>query len=138
MPIRFSDSMINTALNGEFDEVSMDITTAIAEDESAEECDSLSEGQSASSLCSSQSDDALRATKLAFDVESEVTCNTADIVNSSEYAVDADEGFFDKQLGSPTSPSSGSSTPPPASHIMSHHSNAIENSTPLLIRGGTT
>lgn len=137
-PIRFTDSMISRSLGADFGEVPMDMTTITAEDESAEECDSLSESHSASSLCSSQSDDAIRATKLAFDVESDVTGNCAEMMNSPDYAVDADEGFFDKQLGSPTSPSSGASTPPPVSHIMSHPANVIQNSSPPLIRGGTT
>jgi len=133
--IRFTASMVSTSsksLLREFDEVSMDITNA--EDESAEESDSLGDDQCASSLCSSQSEDAIRAAKLAFDVESEVAGN-------SDFAVDADEGFFDKQLGSPTSTSSRASTPPPVvPHILSHPSNSIhhQHQSPTLIQGGTT
>jgi hypothetical protein len=94
-PIRFTESMVSKSLLREFDQVvSMDMTTHTAEDESAEEeCDSLGEDQSASSLCSSQSDDAIRAAKLAFDVESEVTGDSAEIMNSPDFGVDADEGL---------------------------------------------
>ena len=133
-PIRFTESIETQSLLADFDDdVAMDMTSPNAvEDESAEEeCDSLGEDQSASSLCSSQSEDAIRATKLAFDVESEVT---------ADFVVDADEGFFDKQLGSPTSTSSRASTPPPAvPHIMSHPTSGIhQHRPPPLIGGGTT
>ena len=135
--IRFTASIVTTSsksLLHQFDEVSMDITPHTAEDESAEESDSLGDDQCASSLCSSQSDDAIRTAKLAFDVESEAAGN-------SDFAVDADEGFFDKQLGSPTSTSSRASTPPPVvPHILSHPSNGIhhQHQSPPLIQGGTT
>ena len=138
-PIRFTEAIVSKSLLREFDAVvSMDITTHTAEDESAEEeCDSLGEDQSASSLCSSQSEDAIRAAKLAFDVESEG--NSEEMMNSPDFGVDADEGFFDKQLGSPTSTSSRASTPPPVPHMMSHTSSGIHQlQSPPLIRGGTT
>ena len=115
----------------------MDISAMIG-DESAEECDSLSEGQSGSaSVYSNQSEDAIRATKLALDVEAEVRGATRAILNSPDYGADADEGFFDKQLGSPVSTSSGASTPPP---IISHPSNVMEISSalPAMVRGGGT
>jgi hypothetical protein len=140
-PIRFTESMVSKSLLRAFDEVvPMDMTPNTAEDESAEEeCDSIGEDQSASSLCSNQSDDGIRAAKLAFEVESEVTGNSSEMMNSPDFGVDADEGFFDKQLGSPTSTSSRASTPPPVPHIMSHPSAAIhQHQSPPLIRGGTT
>ena len=141
-PIRFTEAMVSKSLLREFnDVVSMDITAHTAEDESAEEeCDSLGEDQSASSLCSSQSEDGIRAAKLAFDVESEVTGNSEGMMNSPDFGVDPDEGFFDKQLGSPTSTSSRASTPPPpVPHMMSHPSSGLhQHQSPPLIRGGTT
>ena len=59
---------------------------------------------------------------------------------TADFVVDADEGFFDKQLGSPTSTSSRASTPPPAvPHIMSHPTSGIhQHRPPPLIGGGTT
>ena len=136
-PIPFSDMLVRDSLQRQTEDDPMDMTIT-AEDESAEECDSLSESQSAESVYSTQSEDTIRATKLALEVEAEVRADSTAILNSSDYAVDADEGFFDKQLGSPISTSSGASTPPPVSHIMPHPSNVIQHSSLSLVREGTT
>ena len=136
-PIPFSDMLVRDSLQRQTEDDPMDMTIT-AEDESAEECDSLSESQSAESVYSTQSEDTIRATKLALEVEAEVRADATAILNSSDYAVDADEGFFDKQLGSPISTSSGASTPPPVSHIMPHPSNVIQHSSLSLVREGTT
>ena len=131
--IRFRESMVN---GDDFIEA---MSIASGDDESAEEeCDSLAEEKSVSSPCSSQSEDTVRAAKLAFDVESEVTEGASAITTTMHSERFQDEGFYDNNIGSPNSDRlSRASSPPLSDSLMMPHGLHQFQSPPLL-RGGTT
>jgi len=131
--IRFRESMVNG------DDFSEAMSIASGDDESAEEeCDSLAEEKSVSSPCSSQSEDTVRAAKLAFDVESEVTEGASAITTTMHSERFQDEGFYDNNIGSPNSDRlSRASSPPLSDSLMMPHGLHPFQSPPLL-RGGTT
>ena len=130
--IKFKESMTSGLdLNDEAEEMS------VTSDESAEEeCDSLAEEKSVPSPCSSQSEDNLRAAKLAFDVESEGSASaTATVMQSERFQ---DEGFYDNNIGSPNSDRlSRASSPPLSDPLMMPHG-LHQYQAPPLLRGGTT
>jgi len=118
--IRFRESMVNG------DDFSEAMSIASGDDESAEEeCDSLAE-------------DTVRAAKLAFDVESEVTEGASAITTTMHSERFQDEGFYDNNIGSPNSDRlSRASSPPLSDSLMMPHGLHQFQSPPLL-RGGTT
>ena len=96
--IRFRESMVNG------DDFSEAMSIASGVDESTEEeCDSLAEQKSVSSPCSSQSEDTIRAAKLAFDVESEVTEGALARTETMHSKRIQDEDFYDNNISSPNS-----------------------------------
>ena len=113
---------------------------SVTSDESAEEeCDSLAEEKSVPSPCSSQSEDNLRAAKLAFDVESEVTegasATTTTTMQSERFH---DEGFYDNNIGSPNSDRLSRASSPPLSDSLLMPHGLHQYQAPPLLRGGTT
>ena len=128
--IRFKESMII----GEDISEAMSVTS---EEFVEEECDSLADEKSVSSPCSSQSEDNLRAAKLAFDVESEASEGASATTTTMQSERFQDEGFYDNNIGSPNSDQLSRASSPPLSDTLRMPPGLHQYQAPPLLHGST-